>query len=315
MTGAPRPPRPQNRRLKKVEPAPDVLGGLEGADLEEARAALDAPSLPPVARKKHAAPPKAPAGPSRLGVVMAKARTVLGVALVAAVSLGVAWGARRYVDTSPRFALKETVVEGNVRRPKEAILDEGGVTLGKNVFAIDLDAAKRKIEADPWIAEATLGRRLPDTVLISVKERTAVAIVALDDSYLVSPTGEVFKRVEPGDPSDLPVVTGLAADAIATDREGLTRTLQRALDIAADYAQSTLGSRWTLEEVHVEKSGGITLVVGQAGVSLVLGSPPYRRKLDECAAVLRELEHRGQKPDAILADNEARGDRVVARVR
>lgn len=299
-------PRPQNRRLKKAAPQPDVLEGLDASDL---------PEVAPKKRKHASAPPAAPMTPGRASAILAHARTVLGFALAFAVSLAVAWGARRYVDTSPRFALKETVVEGNVRRPKETILDEGGITLGKNVFAIDLDAAKRKIEADPWIASATLGRRLPDTVLISVQERTAVALVALDDTYLVSPTGEVFKRVEPGDPSDLPIVTGLAAEALATDREGLTRTLQRALDIAADYAQSTLGTHYALEEVHVEKSGGITLVVGQSGVSLVLGSPPYRRKLDECAAVLRELEHRGQKADAVLADNEARGDRVVARVR
>jgi cell division protein FtsQ len=296
------PPRPQNRRLKKGVTQPDVLEGLDEEDLR---------AMPAVASER----PKKKVDPERASAVLAHAKTVLGFLLVAAVSLGVAWGARRYVDTSPRFALKETVVEGNVRRPKEAILEEGGITLGKNVFAVDLDAAKRKIEADPWIAEATLGRSLPDTVLISVKERTAVALVALDDTYLVSPTGEVFKRVEPGDPSDLPMVTGLAADSIATDREGLTRSLQRALDIAADYAQSAIGTRYVLEEVHVEKSGGITLIVGQTGVSLVLGAPPYRRKLDECGAVLRELEKRGQKADAVLADNEARGDRVVARVR
>lgn len=298
--------RPQNRRLKKVAPQPDVLEGLEPEDLVE-----PAPSKKP----KSKAHKKPDARPSRWPAVFAHARTVFGFALVASVSLAVAWGARRYVDTSPRFALKETIVEGNVRRPKEAILDEGGITLGKNVFSIDLDGAKRKIEADPWVAEATLGRRLPDTVLISVKERTAVAIVALDETYLVSPSGEVFKRVEPGDPSDLPIITGLSADAAGTDKEVLTRTLQRALDVAADYAQSTLGTRYALQEVHVEKAGGLTLVVGQLGVSLVLGSPPYRRKLDECAAVLRELDKRGQKADAVLADNEARGDRVVARVR
>ena len=305
------PPRPQNRRLKKSVPQPDVLEGLDEADLRDMPAVASV--RPP--RKGKDKDAKAPTTPGRASIVLGHARTGLGVLLVAAVSLAVAWGARRYVDTSPRFALKETVIEGNVRRPKEAILEEGGVTLGKNVFAVDLDAAKRKIEADPWIAEATLGRRLPDTVLISIKERTAVALVALDATYLVSPAGEVFKRVEPGDPSDLPLITGLSADSIATDREGLTRTLQRALDIAADYAQSALGTRYVLEEVHVEKSGGITLVVGQSGVSLVLGSPPYRRKLDECAAVLRELDRRGQKADAVLADNEARGDRVVARVR
>ncbi len=49
--------------------------------------------------------------------------------------------------------------------------------------------------------------------------------------------------------------------------------------------------------------------------TLVLGGPPFRKKLEQAARVATELDHRGQKPDAILLDNDARPERVVARVR
>lgn len=280
-----------------------------------------APSLPPDALE--APPPesssKAPARPAiaraRTAAIVRAARTALGFALILGVSLGVAWGARHYVNTSPRFAVRETVVDGASRRSKETILQEGGIVVGDNVFAIDLEAARAKIEADPWIAEATLARRLPSTILVQVKERDAVAVVALGESYLVSREGEVFKKLEPGDPSDLPILTGIDPDGLSRDREGTTRTLQHALDLAGDYAQSSLATKHSLQEVHVDASGNMTLVVGSAGVSLALGAPPYRRKLEQAWRVLVELDRRGVKPDAILLDNEARPERVVARVK
>jgi len=287
--------RPSNRRTRASSIPPDALE--------------------PVAASPTKDPVKPAARSARWAAALRIARTTVGFVLILGVSLGVAWGARRYVNTSPRFAVRETVVDGTVRRSKETILQEGGIAVGDNVFAIDLDAARRKLEADPWIAEATLARRLPDTILVQVKERDAAAVVALGESYLVSRDGEVFKKLEPGDPSDLPIITGIDPDGLARDREGTTRTLQHALDLAGDYAQSSLAAKHSLQELHVDGSGNMTLVVGTGGVSLALGAPPYRRKLEQAWRVLVELDRRGVKPDAVLLDNEARPERVVARVK
>ena len=70
-----------------------------------------------------------------------------------------------------------------------------------------------------------------------------------------------------------------------------------------------------LEEVHVEPDGTFTLVVGRSAVELVLGVPPFRRKLDQAARVVAELDRRGAKADAIMLDNDARPERVVVRMR
>lgn len=291
--------RPSNRRTRASSLPPDAL---EAASEAAPRDVIQDPV-------------KVAARSARVASVLSVARTTFGFVLILGVSLGVAWGARRYVNTSPRFAVRETVVDGTLRRSKETVLQEGGIAVGDNVFAIDLDAARRKIEADPWIAEATLARRLPDTILVQIKERDAAAVVALGESYLVSREGEVFKKLEPGDPSDLPIITGIDADGLARDREGTTRTLQHALDLAGDYAQSSLAAKYAVQELHVDGSGNMTLVVGTGGVSLALGAPPYRRKLEQAWRVLVELDRRGVKPDAVLLDNEARPERVVARVK
>ena len=65
----------------------------------------------------------------------------------------------------------------------------------------------------------------------------------------------------------------------------------------------------------MEADGGFTLVVGRSATELVLGGPPFRRKLEQAARVVAELEKRGAKADTIMLDNDPRPERVVVRMR
>jgi cell division protein FtsQ len=292
--------RPSNRKLRKPELPPDIL---------EEKPPAPEPALEP---EPVPAAPKLAGPPSRAMTIL---RNVAGFALVAAISLTVAFGARRYLMTSPRFALQQFIVDGQKTRSKDALMARAGVSIGQNVFSIDLDRARAKILGDPYVASATLARRLPDTILLQIEERTPVAVVSLGDAFLVTRDGEVFKRLEVGDPSDLPIITGLSPEQAETDREGFSAQVRSALDVAADYQQSSLGGKMALQEIHLEPGVGLSLVVGQSATSIVLGGPPFRRKLEEASRVVAELERRGQKPDAVLLGNDARPERVVARVR
>ncbi|MGO8997353.1 MAG: cell division protein FtsQ/DivIB [Polyangiaceae bacterium] len=277
------------------------------ADLVEAMG-MELPPEP----EPEIAEPLQPKPPNRfLGI----ARAGLGIALVVGVSGTAALGARRYVTSTPRFAVKEIDVSGNVRRTSDDIAAEAGIAKGENVFSLDLDRARARLLADPWIRDASIARRLPGTVTVQVTERDAAAIVALGDSYLASRDGDVFKRLEPGDPTDLPAVTGLTPDAVAEDREGAIRSIRRALDLAAEYDRSPLAAKAPLEEVHIADGEALTLFVGKSAIALELGVAPFHHKLEEAAKVLAELERRGAKADAIMLDSEAHPERVVARVR
>jgi len=242
-------------------------------------------------------------------------RTIAGVALITAASVGVAWGARRCVTTSSRFAIASFEIAGNERRPSEALAAESGLVRGTNIFVADLNAAREKLLHDPWILDASFLRRLPGTVVIHVTERRPAALVALDETYLAAADGTPFKKLDADDPVDLPVVTGITPELYGGDRDGATRAIGRAIDLAAEYDRSPLGKRAPLQEVHVGADGRFTLVVGHAGIELVLGGAPFRRKLDLASRVVGELERRGGKPDAVMLDSESRPDRVVVRMR
>ena len=279
---------PTNRRVGRDKPLPDVLA------------------------------PRSPVGPARgtkYKTFFTITRAVAGVVLVMGVSSTVAWAAQNYVKSSARFAVKDVVVSGGHHRSSEELIQEAGVDKGANIFTLDLDRAKAKLLADPWISEASLARRLPGTIFMHVTEREAGAIVALGESYLASREGEIFKRLEVGDPVELPIITGISEAAVTEDREGAKETVRRALDLASDYEHSQLGQRAPLQEIHVAPDLTFTIVVGKSALSLALGEPPFRRKIEQAARVLAELERRGAKAEAIMLDNEARPERVVVRTR
>lgn len=252
---------------------------------------------------------------SRLAAAAVVAKTVFGLALIVAGSVGMAWAAHRHVTTSARFAIATIAVDGNERRPSDAVVAESGLAVGSNVFAADLDAARARLVADPWITDAVLARRLPGTISIHVVERQAAALVALGDTFLATADGEPFKKLAPDDPIDLPIVTGLRPEDLGRDHDGTTRAIRVAIDLAAEYGRGPIAKRSPLEEIHVDPDGGFSLVVGRSGVELVLGGPPFRRKLDQAARVFAELDKRGAKADAVMLDNDTRPERVVVRMR
>jgi cell division protein FtsQ len=306
------PPAKNKKRQKAffASEASEKGGELEGA---RRRAPSNKRASDPPPSATSIAPPSAPKTESKTMRIL---RGVFGFTMVVAIGGGVAYGARRYVKTSPRFQVSEIVTTGAKRRSPDELASTAGIVKGQNVFTTDLDRARTKLLGDPWIENAQISRQLPGTIFVQVTERQAAGLVAVGgETYLATREGAIIKRLEPGDPTELHVVTGIAPQQLVDDREGATRTIRRALDLAFDYERSPLAARSALEEVHVEGNGELTLVVGKNGVMLHMGGPPFRRKLEQAVRVVAELDRRGAKADAIHLDNEARPDRVVVRMR
>ncbi len=242
-------------------------------------------------------------------------RTAAGVALVLGIAVGMAWSGKRYVTTTSRFGISEVVVTGAKMRSAEELITTSTITKGSNIFSLDPDQTRSRLMNDPWVEDAVVTRRLPGSVYIQVKEREAAAIVATGETYLSTREGDLFKRLEARDPTDLPIITGLEVKKIAEDREGTKRAVRRAIDLAVEYDRTQLAQRSPLQEVHLETDGSMAVVVGKAAITVKLGQPPYRKKLDEAVRVFAELDRRGAKPETIMLDNEGRPERVVVRMK
>jgi cell division protein FtsQ len=243
-------------------------------------------------------------------------RILGGVLLVIGMGGGVAWGAHHFAVTSPRFALATVNVEGAARRTKDELTQRGGLSVGKNVFSIDVAQVERALLEDPWVEEARVTRELPATIRLQIKEREAVAVLALDQAlYLVTRTGEPFKKVEEADPYDLPMLTGVPRDQLARDREGALERLRTGLRVLREYERLSMAKSQVPQEVHLADDGRVTLVVGRQGTALQLGRGPWRKKLAMAERVFAKASGKGGLPGIVFLDNEAHPERVVVRMR
>lgn len=240
----------------------------------------------------------------------------IGVAIVVGAAGAVAWGAHRYALTSARFSIHAIEITGTKRKTDQEITKTLGVKVGDNVFAADSNKLEQKLLTDPWIEQVKVTRALPSTLRIELTEREAGAIASIGDRlYLVTKTGEPFKELEDTDPFDLPIVTGIAADDLARDRAGAVERIATALEIGRHYDRIGLSKTYPVQEIHLAPGGVASLTLGKAGITVHLGSGPWRKKLLMAERVLGKLGQKGQVPGIVFADNEAHPERVVVRMR
>ena len=305
---------PTNRRVRAPSLPPS---GAFDAPTED-YAPPDATETAASERNSRKASPsaKTAAGPSMMSRVIRRLQPVVGLLVVVAASIAVAWGIRHHVMTSPRFSVRTVRVEGTTKRNSEQIASAAGLQVGKNIFSIDLEGARIRILQDPWIEKAMVRRKLPSTITVEVTEREASAAVTVgSEIYLCTHDGELFKHVEPGDPVNLVVITGLSADQISQDRPGSIKRIRAALDLMMDYEQRGPSRRLALEEINLGEDGTTRLVVGKEAVTLELGQSPFRQKILRAARVLEEVDRRHAQPSVVFLDNEAHPERVVVRMR
>jgi cell division protein FtsQ len=302
---APKSP-PKNRAVRRrkaavIAPADPLLAGD------------DSPPPGPVSQSVR---PPSPAAKAKKSRVFSTLQLLAGVIVVLAASIAVAWGARRYITTSPRFAVRTVTVDGTQRRTAEQVATLAGITIGKNVFAVDPARAEAAILADPWIEKAKVVRTLPSTVEIVIAEREAHALCAIGgELYLVTRDGDLFKKTDGDDPTDLPVITGVLPEQITKDRAGVVLGNKRLLDVAEDLGKVGIARRYPIQELHTNTDGSLVVTIGKEAILLHFGQPPYREKIEQAARVLNEVARRKASASVVFLDNNAHPERVVVRMK
>jgi cell division protein FtsQ len=145
------------------------------------------------------------------------------------------------------FAVDQVLVEGRGRTARAAILSALRVQRGTPILAVDPETARNRLEALPWIAQATVERRLPKLLYLRLTERKPLALWQLDGKLSVI---DRAGRVIPGVPAKrfarLPLVVGPGAPKQAA---ALLAMLERepTLKPLVDAAVRVGGRRWNLQ--------------------------------------------------------------------
>jgi cell division protein FtsQ len=244
-------------------------------------------------------------------VLDAALRTLAAAAISAALSLG-AWETWNWATASEAFAVRQIRFSGLVHAQEADLLARSGLQ-GGNLFRMDLARAARRIEAHPWVASASLTRRLPGEVLATIVEHRPAALVQLGGLYVLDDEGRLFKRAAPEDGLDLPIVTGLSREAWTERKPELQLRLFGALHLL-DTWQAAGFPIASVSEIRLDEEDGFTLFAhdGTAVQEVRLGSKEISLKLQRLAQVRAALARRGERAARIDLDNPARPDQAAA---
>jgi len=115
------------------------------------------------------------------------------------------------IDATKRagYTVADVMVEGRQRTDSEQLLAALGIRRGDAILAFDLDEARARVEKLPWVASATVERRLPDTVVVHLAEHQAMAIWQHNKRQVViGRDGTVLTEQGAAQFPELPLVVG-----------------------------------------------------------------------------------------------------------
>jgi cell division septal protein FtsQ len=97
---------------------------------------------------------------------------------VALLLIALPGGLAAWVLTSPRFQLREVVVEGGTERvPADWVAGTLAPLEGKNLVRLPLDQIAARLRGNPWIGTVELRKELPGLLHVAVSERRPVAFL------------------------------------------------------------------------------------------------------------------------------------------
>ncbi|MDY0262619.1 FtsQ-type POTRA domain-containing protein [Syntrophotalea acetylenica] len=216
---------------------------------------------------------------------------VLTLASAALVVAGARF-AGQTLSSSDFFRIENIRVENNRRIPGKQILALSDVRAGANIFELDLQRIGRRIEQNPWIAEARVRRMFPDQLVIRVEERTPKAIVRLDYLYYVDASGQIFKRLERGDGLNFPVISGIERQALLEHRDATLQRLNEAIRLLEELEHRKVFRPADVSELKLDDTCGITLYTCKGGVPVRLGHDGFSAKLDRLEKIFPQLATR-----------------------
>ena len=163
-------------------------------------------------------------------------------------------------------------VVGNTQYSAETVINRSGLYTGKNIFAYDLGAAKKRIEEDPYLVCSGIRRVFPSGLEINVSERREFAAVAMTGGNycVIDDTGYVLSVGKRDSLDGLLPIYGLSSmgfsvgTRIDMDKSKLRPyTVMELIDALGDNS-------YKIREIDISNASNVKLVTKE-GVTVFLG--------------------------------------------
>ena len=220
------------------------------------------------------------------------------------------------------FQVKKVEVVGADRIDRLKVYDIALAQKDRSMAAVDLEDVRGDLMRYGWIKDARVSRRLPDTLVVDIVERTPAAIWQHNNRLsLIDEKGVVLEPVTVATMPDLPLVIGPRANQRSQD-------LDRLLTEASSLKELLAGATWvgnrrwdlrfrsgetlSLPEGEAEAKAALAKFAHMDGANRLLGRGILRFDMRDPERFVLRLPHEGQVAPAKLDDARAAVDAVAA---
>lgn len=136
------------------------------------------------------------------------------------------------------YQVEKVEVHGTRRMDERPVYAIALGEVDRSMLTVDLAGVRQKILRLPWVKDARVSRRLPDTLVVDIVERQPAAVWQHDGQLaLIDAGGAVLQAVSPRAMPDLPLVVG-------TDANRQAERLARLMDAAPALKPILAGATW-----------------------------------------------------------------------
>lgn len=136
------------------------------------------------------------------------------------------------------FRVRHVRVSGTERMNELAVYERALAQKDQPMPLLDVAALRGELLALPWVADARVSRRLPDTLAIDIVERTEHAVLAKPDRMvLIDATGHALEPIAPAKAKGKLVISGPGA-------QRRVEALDQLLDAAPALKPQVVGAEW-----------------------------------------------------------------------
>jgi len=220
------------------------------------------------------------------------------------------WMGVRALERSPLFAVREIWVEGCQRLGPEEVRALLRDVQGASLLTLDGARLARALESRVPVRNASVIKRFPHRLEVRIRERRPAALVNVRDTLCtLDGEGVVLYPVRPGDPLDLPLITGLETRDWVFGRPDRGAMVQGALSLLRVLERSRLPGR--LSEIHVDADQGMSFFLEGFPVEVLVGWDGRPSQIEPFRQVLAQL---AAEPDGVVrVDLRFRGQVIVHR--
>lgn len=193
------------------------------------------------------------------------------------------------VTQSDYFAIKVIQVSGLSTISEGDILKQAGIEKGMNILGMNLNQVRKKLLAHPFIESVAVERLIPSELRIHIRENRPLAVADIGAFFLINEKGWIFKKKEPSDPKNLPMIKGLTLwdfdDYKAENRKSpYIKDVMNFLTFSK--TQTGMFSYKNIRMVQMDREVGLSLFLDGPIRTIKFGFSDYQQKCERVKEIL-----------------------------